>query len=700
MQIQALVPPATPPISARAEEVFQQHRQQVFKRTDRWFARLMLFQWLAGIVIAVVVSPRTWAGQSSSIHLHVWAAIFLGGAIASFPIVLALTQPGKAVTRFTVAIAQMLFSGLLIHLTGGRIESHFHIFGSLAFLAFYRDWRVLIPASIVVALDHLLRGIFFPFSVYGVLAASPWRSMEHAVWVVFEDVFLIISCLSSVREMRLIAVRQVELEETNEMIEDKVVQRTAELRTSEERTRLIVATAHDAFIGMDSDGLVTDWNPQAEATFGWAREEALGQPIHDLIIPPKYREMYMRRLRHFLATGEEPLLNKLIEVSALHRDGREMPIELMISPIRIGDSFIFSASLRDITERKQAEQALRESEERFQIVSRATHDSLWDWDLQKNTLWYGDSFKNLFGYEPGEFEPSLDFWRSNVHRDDREAVTASLDRFLASREEVWSAEYRLRCADGTYAFVFDRGLAIRDAEGKALRLVGSLMNINRQKQAQEELRIAKEAADAASQAKSEFLANMSHEIRTPMNGIIGMTDLVLETELDAGQREYLGMVKSSAHSLLGLVNDILDFSKIEAGKMEIESINFSLRDRLRELLKPLSHQAAQKQLKVVTIVPADVPDHLRGDPLRLGQILLNLVGNAIKFTPRGEVVVVVGVASQSVDPAGNSPEYRLHFSVADTGIGAPLRRDRFGAGDCFPADPANGRPALGGERTR
>ena len=494
----------------------------------------MLFQWLAGIIIAVIVSPRTWAGQNSSIHLHVWAAIFLGGAISSFPIALALTRPGTAFTRHTIAVAQMLFSGLLIHLTGGRIETHFHVFGSLAFLAFYRDWRVLVPATIVVALDHLVRGIFFPYSVYGVLTASPWRSVEHAAWVIFEDVFLVISCLSSVREMRLIAVRQSELEKTNEIIEEKVVDATAELRASEERTRLIVATAHDAFIGMDSTGVITDWNPKAEATFGWSREEALGQPLHQLIIPPKFREMHVRGLKHFLATGEGPVLNKILEVSALHRDGRELPIELMISPICIGASFIFSASLRDITERRRAN---------------------------------------------------------------------------------------------------------------------------------EELLHAKESAEAASRAKSEFLANMSHEIRTPMNGIIGMTDLALETKLNREQREYLGMVKGSAHSLLGLINDILDFSKIEAGKLDLESIGFSLRDCIAAILKPLGVRADQKDLELVADVPADVPDHLVGDPLRLRQILINLTDNAIKFTERGEVILKV--TNESLSESKSC----LHFSVADTGIG-------------------------------
>jgi hypothetical protein len=196
----------------RAEELFEQHRQEIFRSTDRLFARLMFFQWLGVILMALFVSPRTWAGQSSQIHIHVWAAIFLGGAISIFPIWMTRVWPGAAVTRHSVAIAQTLISALLIGLTGGRIETHFHVFGSLVILSFYRDWRVLIPATLLVAIDHFVRGIYWPYSVYGVLAASPLRSLEHAAWVIFEDIFLVISCLRSIREMRSIANRTAALE--------------------------------------------------------------------------------------------------------------------------------------------------------------------------------------------------------------------------------------------------------------------------------------------------------------------------------------------------------------------------------------------------------------------------------------------------------------------------------------------------------
>jgi two-component system sensor histidine kinase/response regulator len=348
--------------------------------------------------------------------------------------------------------------------------------------------------------------------------------------------------------------------------------------------------------------------------------------------------------------GKERILNSWADV-VLDEDGNVVRV--------VGTS-------QDVTEREKAERALGQSEERFQLVSRATNDAIWDWDFATNEISYGESFGTLFGYPAGVSNWELE--ASRFHPDDRDKLMASLSAFFASREEAWSSEYRYLCADGSYAFVYDRGYVVRDVEGKPLRMVGSMMNITERKRAESELRAAKIDAEAANRSKSEFLVNMSHEIRTPMNGIIGMTDLALETDLNRDQREYLGMVKSSAHSLLGLINDILDFSKIEAGKLELEAIDFSLRDCIGGLLKPLGIRADQKGLELVADIASDVPDYLGGDPMRLRQILINLTDNAIKFTERGEVVV--SVSNQSIIDG----ESELHFSVSDTGIGIPQEK--------------------------
>jgi two-component system sensor histidine kinase/response regulator len=201
--------------SQRVEELVREHQLELYRRSDRIFVWLMGAQWLAGVGFALWVSPRAWVGSASQIHVHVWAALFLGGSITALPLILARLKPAEAITRHTIGVAQMLMGALLIHLTGGRIETHFHVFVSMAFLAFYRDWRVLVPATLVVAADHLLRGIFWPQSVYGVFVASHWRWLEHASWVIFEDVILIVSCIGGANELRRIAEHTASLEAAN-----------------------------------------------------------------------------------------------------------------------------------------------------------------------------------------------------------------------------------------------------------------------------------------------------------------------------------------------------------------------------------------------------------------------------------------------------------------------------------------------------
>ncbi|HEY5315044.1 MAG TPA: response regulator, partial [Pirellulales bacterium] len=311
------------------------------------------------------------------------------------------------------------------------------------------------------------------------------------------------------------------------------------LRASEERARNIINAAYDAFVAMSADGQIVDWNPQAEVAFGWSRAEVIGRQLSETIVPPQYREAHNRGLAHFLATGEAPLLNQRIEITAMHRDGHELPVELTISALRVQSAWLFGAFIHDITARKQID--------------------------------------------------------AELHR-------------------------------------------------------------------------AKEAAEAANRAKSEFLANMSHEIRTPLNGVLGMTELALDTELSDEQREYLELAKTSADYLLAVINDILDFSKIEAGKLDLETIDFDLRDLMDDAVTSLALRAHKKELELLSHVAPDVPAGLAGDPMRLRQVLVNLTGNAIKFTEHGEVVVNAELKSL----AGR--EVNLHFSVRDTGIGIPAER--------------------------
>lgn len=258
----------------RVNALFVDHMRGIHERTDRLFAGLMLFQWGAAIAAALCLSPRTWSGPASQVHLHVWAALFLGGAITLYPVFLAWRQPGATLTRHVIAASQLLMSALLIHLMGGRIETHFHVFGSLAFLAFYRDWRVLMTATLVTALDHVGRGFFFPQSVYGIQTVQPWLWLEHAGWVVFEDVFLIISCQWGVREAYGLCERDTKLAIHNSELEAKVALRTASL--SEANARLEAIATTDPLTGLPNHRALVDLiNKEIERVDRYGRSCAL-----------------------------------------------------------------------------------------------------------------------------------------------------------------------------------------------------------------------------------------------------------------------------------------------------------------------------------------------------------------------------------------------------------------------------------------
>ena len=424
-----MILPAIEPANERARILLEERSLAIYRRTDRMFAWLMLFQWWAGLAIAIWISPWSWEGKIQFVHPHIWAALILGGLICSLPVMMAWLFPGKAVTRQTIAIGQALASALLIHLMGGRIEAHFHIFGSLAFLAFYRDWKVLVTASLVIAIDHLARGVLWPESIYGVTVQTWERSLEHIVWVIFEDGFLIYSTIVSRNEMTAMANRRAEQEEVNVRIEQEVRDRTREL----ELQRLVLEQSHQQL------------QEQADA-----------------------------------------------------------------------------------------------------------------------------------------------------------------------------------------------------------------------------LREAKLAAEGASRAKSAFLANMSHEIRTPLTAILGYADVLLENgdiqRAPAARVEAIDAVRRNGRHLVTLINDLLDLSKIEAGKFQMEQLSCSPFELWDEIHQMMQVRATEKKLELALRVDGLAPATITTDPMRLRQILTNLVGNAIKFTEQGRIEGVMRLIEENGKP-------QLQIDVRDTGIG-------------------------------
>ncbi len=331
---------------------------------------------------------------------------------------------------------------------------------------------------------------------------------------------------------------------------------------------------------------------------------------------------------------------------------------------------------KEISERKRTEAQLRASlaeklslTERLSLATAVAKVGVWEWDLASNKLTWDATMFDIYGFPPVVPMP-YERWSAAVHPEDLAAVESSMRRAIEEKGQG-AVEYRILLPDGSIRNVSRIERVVLDERGNVSRVIGVSMDVTERKEAETELRTAKDIAEAANLGKSEFLSNMSHEIRTPMNGIIGMTDLVLDTDLTSEQRGYLGIVKLSADALLTIINGILDFSRIEAGKLELDPIDFDPHDAIGDTANTIALKAQQKGLEVIVDVDAAIPHTLRGDPGRLRQILVNLLGNAIKFTEQGEVVLRV-----TREAATSQEEVVLHFSVRDSGVGIPLDRQK------------------------
>jgi PAS domain S-box-containing protein len=441
---------------------------------------------------------------------------------------------------------------------------------------------------------------------------------------------------------------------------------TAEQEAQQRFERLFQNNPTPMALSTLPDRTLVDVNTAFLNTLGYTRNEVIGKTTSDLgLFPNQDQQDQVADVLNIIGSISDSelqvkckngtILDGLFSGEIINNQGCKYLLTVMI----------------DITERKQAEDKLRQASTRLSLAARAGGVGVWDLDIVNNILIWDDQMFSLYGISWENFSGAYEAWQNGLHPED--SIQGDLEiKKAISGEKEFDTEFRVVWPDGTIRNIRALGLVQRDDAGQALRMIGTNWDITDRMRVEEDLiesnRKLEETtrrAESANAAKSDFLANMSHEIRTPMNGVIGMTGLLLDTELTSEQRHYAESVNNSSELLLALLNDILDFSKMEAGKLEMETLNFNLCSLLDDFTSIMCLSASDKGLEFTCDTAPELPTLLCGDPGRLRQILANLANNAVKFTHKGTIAVNVSLLSET------ETEAFLHFSVKDTGIGVP-----------------------------
>ncbi|GFE58323.1 PocR ligand-binding domain-containing protein [Geobacter sp. AOG1] len=426
-------------------------------------------------------------------------------------------------------------------------------------------------------------------------------------------------------------------------------------------TRTSVEVASDALFWVAPDASIVDVNEAACRSLGYTRDELLRLHVPDVntrFNAEKWPQYFDDLRRRGTLTFENQLIAK---------DGGVFPVEVVDNYVKLGNRELNCSFVRDISERKQAEAELKESERLLNKAQEIGQLGSWSLDLMTNRLVWSDEIYRIFGLQQQEFTATYEAFLEAVHPEDRDAVNSAYEGSIQEGKDGYEIEHRIIRKDtGQIRYVYEKCEHLRDASGKIIRSEGMVHDVTDLKQTERELQQAKAAAEAANIAKSRFLATMSHEIRTPMNGVIGMLELLEHTELTTEQHSYAESAKNSGVELVHLLNDILDLSKVEADKLELDLSAFDLRPVISDTINLLSLQAREKAVLLVSSIDSDVPTAVKGDAGRLRQIITNIVGNAIKFTPKGTVTLHIRKDQEDANSA------TLRFQVNDSGIGIPV----------------------------
>jgi len=435
------------------------------------------------------------------------------------------------------------------------------------------------------------------------------------------------------------------------------------LTESDAKKSSMLLSALDAIITIDSNGLIEEFNGAAEKIFGYSMQEVIGKPMDTLIIPEQFRDAHRQGMQHWKETGEGPFLGQRMETTALRKTGETFPIELSISPVKLNGETIFTGFMRDITRQKEAELELRVAASAFDA-----QEGIFITDRDAKVIRVNNAFSQITGFSERDAIGSrpAELFKSGKH--DQAFYKEMWGQLLKNGR--WVGEIYNQRKNGE---IYPQWLgisAIRDSDGQISNYIAHFIDISQRKKFEEELVNSRKKAESANIAKSQFLAAMSHEIRTPLNGVIGMTDLLLKTELQPKQMHMLRTASQSAQILLDIIRNILDFSKIESGELALESIPACISSIVEETCQILSPFASQNKVKMTLFIDPQIPQNVLTDPLRLRQILFNLSSNAIKFTRtdatrEGRFILKL----EAITGSGDSNIKRIRFSFEDNGIG-------------------------------